>query len=208
MELDILNYNGEKTGRKAKLDDSLFSIEPNEHAIYLDVKRIQAGRRKGNAKTKERSDLSGSGTKLRRQKGTGFARVGDIKSPIFRGGATVFGPQPRDYSLKVNKKVQKLARRSAVAAKLQANQLYVVEDLDFDEPKTRFFAAFLDNLSLGGEKTLMVTNQQDSNVSLSLRNIPEVEEKEARSINTEVLLKYQYVVVSESAVNHLEATVK
>ena len=208
MQLAILNYNGEDTGRKANLDDSLFSLTPNEHAVYLDVKRIQAGKRHGKAKTKERSELSGSGTKLRRQKGTGFARVGDIKSPIFRAGATVFGPKPKDYSLKVNKKVQKLARRSAIAQKLQANQLFIVEDLELDSPKTKDFAQFLDNLSISGEKALMVTNRNSENLSLSLRNIPEVAEQEARSINTEALLKYHYVILSESSVSQLEETVK
>lgn len=208
MELDIFNYSGEKTGRKVKLADSLFSIQPNQHAIYLDVKRIQAGRHYGTAKTKERSDLLGSGTKLRRQKGTGFARVGDNKSPIFRGGATVFGPQNQNYRLKVNKKVQRLARRSALAAKLQANKLLVVEDQHFEGPKTKAFVEFLDNLSLKEEKTLFVTNRDDVNLGLSLRNIPTVSEQDARSVNTEALLKYQYVLLSESAVTQLESTVK
>lgn len=208
MELEVLNYNGEKTGRTVQLDDALFGIEPNEHAIYLDVKRIHAGKRQGTHKTKERSDLSGSGTKLRRQKGTGFARVGDVKSPIFRGGATVFGPQPRSHAIKVNKKVQRLARRSALSSKLQANQLYVVEDIQMEAPKTKQFQTFIDNLSLSGQPTLFVTDQQNRNVSLSLRNIPEVHEHRARSLNTEAILRYQYVLLSERVVNDLQETFK
>ena len=208
MELEVLNYNGESTGRKVELDNNLFNLEPNEHAIYLDVKRIQAGKRKGTHKAKERSDLSGSGTKLRRQKGTGFARVGDVKSPIFRGGATVFGPRPKNYSIKVNKKVQRLARRSAIAAKLKAAQLFVVEDIPIDAPKTKEFQTFIDNLSLEGYSTLLVTDRQNQNLSLSLRNIPYVQEQEVHSLNTEVVLRYQYVLLSEGIVNNLQETFK
>lgn len=208
MELEVINYNGEKTGRKVKLDDNLFGMEPNEHAIYLDVKRIQGNKRHGNHKAKERSDKSGSGTKTRRQKGTGFARVGDIKSPIFRGGATVFGPRPRNYGIKVNKKVRQLARRSAIASKLKANQLYVVEDLELSSPKTKTFQSFIDNLSLTGTATLMVTKDQNPNLSLSLRNIPYVQEQEAKSLNTEIILRCQYVLLSESSVNELQETFK
>ena len=208
MELEVLDRNGEKTGRTVKLDDRLFGIEPDHHAIYLDVKRIQAGRRQGTHKAKERSDLSGSGTKLRRQKGTGFARVGDIKNPIFRGGARVFGPKPRDYKIKVNKKVQRLARKSALSSKMKDEQLYVVEDLQFDEPKTKEFQEIIDNLELTGVPTLLVTDKANKNLSLSLRNIPYVSEYEVNSLNTDAILRYNTLLLSEGVVNALQENLK
>ena len=208
MELEVLNKNGEQTGRKVKIDDSIVGIEPNHHAIYLDVKRIQAAKRQGTHKAKERSDLSGSGTKLRRQKGTGFARVGDIKNPIFRGGARVFGPKPRKYDLKVNKKVQRLARKSALASKVQDNQLLVMEDLSFDEPKTKEFQEVINNLELTGTSTLLVTRKNDRNLSLSLRNIPYVSEYEVNSLNTDAILRYNTLILSEGVVEDLQANLK
>lgn len=208
MELPVINYNGQRTDRTVQLTDDLVGQEPNEHAIYLDVKRIQASKRQGTHKTKERSDLMGSGTKMRRQKGTGFARVGDNKSPIFRGGATVFGPQPRDHSIKVNKKVQRLARRSAFAAKLKANQVHIIEDLQMEAPRTKDFQNFINNLELEGTPTLLVTSKADRNLSLSVRNIPEVHEQSAKSLNTEAILRYQHVLLSESIVNELQENLK
>ncbi len=208
MELEVLDKNGEKTGRKVTLDDSIVDIEPNHHAVYLDVKRIQAGKRQGTHKAKERSDLSGSGTKLRRQKGTGFARVGDIKNPIFRGGATVFGPSPKDHKLKINKKVQRLARKSALAFKVQDKKLFVIEDLEFDQPKTKDFQQIIDDLELEGSSTLFVTDKRDKNLSLSLRNIPYVEENHVQTINTFTILRYNNLVLSEGIVSSLNENLK
>ncbi len=208
MELQVISKNGEDTGRKVQLDDNVVGIEPNHHAVYLDVKRIQAGQRQGTHKTKERSDLSGSGTKLRRQKGTGFARVGDIKSPIFRGGARTFGPKPKDHGLKVNKKVQRLARKSALATKAQDNQIHVIEDLAFEEPKTREFQQIIDDLELAGKSILLVTNKGDQNLSLSLRNIPNIEEDHVNSLNTYSILRYNRLVLTEGVVNELNENLK
>ena len=203
MELEVLNRNGENSGRKVKLDDQIFGIEPNHHAIYLDVKRIQTNQRQGTHKAKERNEQSGSGTKLRRQKGTGFARVGDIKNPIFRGGATVFGPRPKDYYLKINKKVQRLARKSALASKYQDNQLFVVEDLSFDAPKTKDFQEIISQLEIADKTNLLVTRKDEKNVSLSLRNIPNVEEIHIQSLNTYSILRYTNLILSEGVVNEL-----
>lgn len=208
MELEVLNRNGEKTGRKVSLPEEIVGITPNEHAVYLDVKRIRNGMRQGTHKAKERSDLSGSGTKLRRQKGTGFARVGDIKSPIFRGGARVFGPSPRDYSIKVNKKVQRLARKSALASKAQENKICVVEDLGFDEPNTKSFAQILSDLNINQESALFVTNEDDANLSLSLRNIPFVEEGKASKLNTYDILRFDTLLLCESSVEIITGNLK
>lgn len=208
MELEVLNRNGEKTGRKVSLPDEIVGITPNEHAVYLDVKRIRAGMRQGTHKTKERSDLSGSGTKLRRQKGTGFARVGDIKNPIFRGGARVFGPKPRDYNLKVNKKVQRLARKSALASKAQENKIFVIEDLTFDQPSTKSFAQMLNDLSIDQNSALLVTNKQDVNLTLSLRNLPFVEEGKADKLNTYEILRFDTLLLSESTVEIITGNLK
>jgi len=208
MELEVLNRNGEKTGRKVEIDDSIVGIEPNHHAIYLDVKRIQAGQRQGTHKAKERSDLSGSGTKLRRQKGTGFARVGHIKNPIFRAGATVFGPKPRDYDLKINKKVRRLARKSALATKYQDNQLFILEDLQFDEPKTKAFNQVIHQLDLNANTNLLVTRKSDANLSLSLRNLPNVEEVHVGTLNTYSILRYNNLILTEGVVNELNENLK
>jgi len=208
MELEVLKSNGEKTGRKVTLDDKIVGTTPNHHAIYLDVKRIQAGKRQGTHKSKERSDMTGSGTKTRRQKGTGAARVGDIKNPIFRGGARVFGPKPRKYETKINKKVQRLARQSALATKAKENRIYVVEDLKFDEPKTKDFQQVIDGLELTDATTLLVTNKGDNNLTLSLRNIPYVEEGHVQSLNTYTILRYNNLLLSEGIVDDLNANLK
>lgn len=205
MEVSVLNIKGEDTGRKVTLNDSVFGIEPNDHAIYLDVKRYMAAQRQGTAKAKERSELSGSTRKLGRQKGGGGARRGDINSPILRGGARVFGPQPRDYSIKLNKKVKALARRSALSYKLQENALVVVEDFTFDAPKTKSFLEVANNLKVADKKVLVVLPGADVNVYLSARNLPKARVAIARNIHTYGILDAGVMVVTENALKEIEA---
>ena len=171
MEVSVLNIKGAETGRKVSLNDAIYAIEPNDHALYLDVKLYLANQRQGTAKTKERSEMSGSTRKLGRQKGGGGARRGDINSPVLVGGARVFGPTPRDYSFKLNKKVRQLARKSALSYKAQENAIMVVEDFTFEAPKTKSFIEILNNLNLNGKKALFVMPGADKVVYLSARNI-------------------------------------
>ena len=171
MELSVYNIKGEDTGKKVALNDSVFGIEPNEHAIYLDVRQFMANSRQGTHKSKERSEVSGSTRKLKKQKGTGGARSGDINSPVFVGGGRVFGPKPRDYSFKLNKKVKKLARRSALTLKAQENAIIVVEDFTFEAPKTKEFVSVAKNLQVADKKLLLVLADQNKNVYLSARNM-------------------------------------
>ncbi|PSR05333.1 MAG: 50S ribosomal protein L4 [Bacteroidetes bacterium SW_10_40_5] len=206
MKLEVLNTQGEKTGRKVDLPDYIFGIEPNEHSVYLDVKRIRNAIRSGNHKTKERSEIRGSRKKLRRQKGTGFARVGDVKSPIFRGGGRVFGPKVRNYDIKINKKVQRLAKKSALSTKLSNKQLYVVEDFNLETPKTKDFAHILDNLEIDGNKSLFVNTEFGENTKLSMRNIPNVDEKDTKALNTYDILRYKTLVLTENSVEELKKT--
>jgi len=206
MKLEVLNTQGEKTGRKVDLPDHIFGIEPNEHSVYLDVKRIRNAIRSGNHKTKERSEIRGSRKKLRRQKGTGFARVGDVKSPIFRGGGRVFGPKVRNYDIKINKKVQRLAKKSALSTKLSNKQLYVVEDFNLETPKTKDFAHILDNLEIDGNKSLFVNTEFGENTKLSMRNIPNVDEKDTKALNTYDILRYKTLVLTENSVEELKKT--
>ncbi len=166
MNIAILNIKGEDTGRKAKLNDKVFKIEPNDHAIYLDVKQYLANQRQGTHKAKERAEIKGSTKKVKRQKGTGTARMGSVKSPVLRGGGRVFGPRPRDYSFKVNKKVKVLARKSALSYKAKEKELAVIENFTFDQPKTKSYLDLLKNLSVEGKKTLVVLPQSDKNVVL------------------------------------------
>ena len=175
MELSIYNIQGEDTGRKIALESSVFGIEPNDHAIYLTVKQYRANQRQGTHKTKERSEMSGSTRKLFRQKGTGGARRGDINSNILRGGARVFGPRPRSYSFKLNKKLRQLARRSALTYKAQDNQIMVLDQLSFEAPKTKSFVSMAKALNVDGQKTLYVVSQIEDTVALSARNIPGVD---------------------------------
>ncbi len=199
MELSVLNIKGQETGRKVALNDAIYAIEPNDHAIYLDVKLIMANQRQGTAKSKERSEVSGSTRKLGRQKGGGGARRGDINSPVLVGGGRVFGPKPRDYSFKLNKKVRQLARRSALAYKVQENALMVVEDFTFDAPKTKSMVELLNNLKVSGKKTLLVTPGADKVVYLSARNIERVQVMPATALNTYRVLDADVMVVAESA---------
>ena len=199
MELNVLNIKGQETGRKVALNDAIYAIEPNDHAIYLDVKLIMANQRQGTAKSKERSEVSGSTRKLGRQKGGGGARRGDINSPVLVGGGRVFGPKPRDYSFKLNKKVRQLARKSALAYKAQENALVVVEDFTFDAPKTKSMVEILKNLKVSDKKALIVTPGADKVVYLSARNIERVQVMAATALNTYKVLNADVMVVAESA---------
>ena len=199
MEVKVLNRNGQDTGRKVTLNDSIFAIEPNDHAIYLDVKQYLAAQRQGTAKAKERSEMSGSTRKLGRQKGGGGARRGDINSPVLVGGGRVFGPKPRDYSFKLNKKVRQLARKSALAYKIQENAMIVVEDFSFEAPKTKAVLEILNNLKVSGKKTLFVTPGADKVVYLSARNIERVQVMPAAALNTYKVMNADVMVVAESA---------
>ena len=204
MEVSVLNIKGQDTGKKVTLNDSVFGVEPNDHAIYLDVKQYLAAQRQGTAKTKERSELSGSTRKLGRQKGGGGARRGDITSPLLVGGARVFGPKPRDYRSKLNKKVKQLARRSALSYKVQENALVVVEDFTFEAPKTKNFIALLNDLNLAGKKVLVVAAGSDKNLYLSARNLPKAKVAVASDINTYGVLDASVLVLTESAVAKVE----
>ena len=199
MEANVLNIKGQETGRKVVLNDAIYAIEPNDHAIYLDVKLIMANQRQGTAKSKERSEVSGSTRKLGRQKGGGGARRGDINSPVLIGGGRVFGPKPRDYSFKLNKKVRQLARKSALAYKVQENALVVVEDFTLDAPKTKSMVEILKNLKVSDKKALIVTPGADKVVYLSARNIEPVQVMPATALNTYKVLNADVMVVAESA---------
>ena len=204
MELAVYNIKGEDTGRKVNLNDEIFAIaEPNEHAVYLDVKQYLANQRQGTHKAKERSEIAGSTKKLGRQKGGGGARHGDIKSPLFHGGGRVFGPRPRNYSFKLNKKMKALARRSALTYKAQNNQIMVIEDIKMDAPKTKEFVNITRNLKLEGQKVLVVLAGQEPNLYLSLRNVPTASVITASDINTYRVLDNRMILVTESSVDAL-----
>ena len=171
MKLSIINHKGEDTGKKVDLKDTIYKIEPNEHAVYLDVKQFLANQRQGTHKSKERAEISGSTRKIKKQKGTGTARAGSIKSPLFRGGGRVFGPEPRDYSFKLNKKLKSLARKSALSSKAGAGAIFIVEDFSFDSPKTRELANILNGMKLSDQKTLIVTSDFERELFLSLQQV-------------------------------------
>lgn len=199
MEVSVLNIKGEDTGRKVVLNDSIFSVEPNDHAIYLDVKQFMANQRQGTAKSKERSEVSGSTRKLGRQKGGGGARRGDINSPVLVGGGRVFGPKPRDYGFKLNKKVKALARCSALSYKAQENAIVVVEDFTIEAPKTKQFVEIINNLKIDGKKALFVLPGADKNVYLSARNLERVNVTLASALNTYSVLNADVMVVTENS---------
>ena len=205
MEISVLNIKGEDTGKKVVLNDSVFGITPNDHVIYLDVKQYLAAQRQGTAKSKERSELSGSTRKLGRQKGGGGARRGDINSPLLVGGARVFGPKPRNYDFKLNKKVKQLARRSALSYKAQENAIVVVEDFTFEAPKTKAFVELMNNLKVSEKKVLLVTSEINKNVYLSARNLQKTQVAVASDINTYGVLNAGVLVVTESALANIEA---
>jgi len=212
MEINVLNIKGEETGRKVTLNDSVFGIEPNEHAIYLDVKQYLANQRQGTHKAKQRNEIAGSTKKLSRQKGGGGARRGDIKSPLLHGGARVFGPVPRDYGFKLNKKLKQLARKSAFSAKAKENTIVVVEDFSFEAPKTKEMVALLKNLQIDNKKPLFVLNAQNDNkaVFLSAQNLPKVKIVTVNPVmNTSELSTYKILdcsvlVLTESSVAAIE----
>ena len=204
MELSVLNIKGQETGRKVALNDAIYAIEPNDHAIYLDVKLIMANQRQGTAKSKERSEVSGSTRKLGRQKGGGGARRGDINSPVLVGGGRVFGPKPRDYSFKLNKKVRQLARKSALAYKAKENAMIVVENFTFDAPRTKDVVEILKNLKVSDKKTLFVLPGADKVVYLSARNIERVQVMPATALNTYKVLDADVMVVAEGALAVIE----
>ncbi len=204
MELVVYKTDGSKSEKKRRLKKELFAVEPNDHALYLDLKHYLANQRQGTHKTKGRSEVKGSTRKLRRQKGTGFARVGDIKSPILRGGGVVFGPQPRDHSFKLNKKVKRLARRSAIAYKTREKKLMLLEDFGFEEPKTAQYMELLKNLSLNGKKSLLVLPEPNHSIMRSARNIPRASVVAVADLNAYLILHADHVVLTESALKPTE----
>ena len=206
MEVSVYNIKGEDTGKKVDLNDAIFGIEPNDHVIYLAVKQYLAAQRQGTHKSKERSEITGSTRKLIRQKGGGGARRGDIKSPVLRGGGRVFGPRPRDYWFKLNTKVKALARKSALSYKAQQNAIIVVENFDFEAPKTKEGVALLKNLKVEGKKALIVLSEVKKNVNLSVRNIQRVEVMTASALNTYKVMNANVLVMTEDALKMVDET--
>lgn len=207
MELSVYNIKGEDTGRKVTLNDAVFGIEPNDHVIYLAVKQYMANQRQGTHKSKERSEISGSTRKLGRQKGGGGARRGDINSPVLTGGARVFGPKPRDYSFKLNKKVKDLARKSALSYKAKENAIVVIEDFTFDAPKTKTFVELTKNLKVSDKKLLLVLPKADKNVYLSARNLQCTSVRTVSDLNTYRVLDAGCLVFTESALSDVESII-
>ena len=205
MEINVLNINGQETGRKVTLNEEIFGIEPNDHVLYLDVKQYLANQRQGTAKAKERSEHAGSTRKLGRQKGGGGARHGDINSPLLRGGGRVFGPKPRDYRFKLNKKVKVLARKSALSYKAQENAIIVVEDFNFDAPKTKDFLNIIKNLKVEGKKQLFLLPESQKNVYLSARNLQRTEVMIANLLNAYKVLNADVLVVTENSLKAIDA---
>ena len=203
MELSVLNIAGKETGRKIELNDAIFGIQPNEHAIYLDVKQYLANNRQGTHKSKQRNEVSGSTVKLKKQKGTGGARAGSIKNPLFRGGGRVFGPVPRDYSFKLNKKLKRLARKSALAVKASANAVTVVEDFSFEAPKTKQFVELINNLKVNQGNLLVVLSDVNENIVLSALNLQNVEIMRVNDLATYNIMKARNLVLVESSVKGL-----
>ena len=203
MELSVLNIAGKETGRKIELNDAIFGLEPNEHAIYLDVKQYLANQRQGTHKSKQRNEVSGSTVKLKKQKGTGGARAGSIKNPQFRGGGRVFGPVPRDYRFKLNKKLKRLARKSALAVKASANAVTVIEDFSFEAPKTKQFVELVNNLKVNQGNLLLVLSDVNENILLSARNLQNVEIKRVNDLATYNIMKAKNLVLVESSVKGL-----
>ena len=208
MELSVLNIEGKETGRKVTLNDQIFGIEPSDHAIYLDVKQYMANQRQGTHKSKERADISGSTRKIKKQKGTGTARAGSIKSPIFRGGGTVFGPRPRNYGFKLNKKVKHLARKSALTYKASEKSIMVLEDFNFEAPKTKEMVTLKSNLQIADKKSLFVLPVENNNIYLSSRNLQDVSVVIASELSTYQILNAKTIVLLEGSVNKIEEALK
>lgn len=206
MKLDVKSIDGKDCGRSVDLPDDIFGIEPNEHAVYLAVKQYLANQRQGTHSAKERNAVAGSTKKIKRQKGTGTARSGDIKSPLFRGGGRIFGPRPRTYGIKLNKKVARLARKSAFTAKAQAGSIIVIEDINWDAPKTKNFVGVLNGLDLAGKKSTFVIPEDNPNVYLSGRNIPKTKVMRAQDLSTYDVMNSGTLVISEGAIEKIKAT--
>lgn len=204
MELAVYNIDGNKTSRVVELDDNIFGIEPNKHVVYLAVKQYLANQRQGTHATRQRGEVKGSTRKLRRQKGTGAARIGDIKSPVLRGGGRAFGKKNRDYSFKLNKKVKKLARKSAIVQKIKDNNVLILEDFSLSEVKTKTYQEFLNRFNMSGKKSLLVMHQTDKNVYLSSRNIPKASVASVSNVNTYQIVDSHHLVLVESALKELE----
>jgi large subunit ribosomal protein L4 len=204
MELAVLSISGKETGKKVKLDNEIFGIEPNDHAIYLDVKQFLANRRQGTHKSKERSEIAGSTKKIKKQKGTGTARFGDIKNPIFRGGGRVFGPRPRDYNFKLNKKVKQLARLSALSYKAKNGQIFVMEDFNLESPKTKDFVAIQKNLNVDEKKSLFVLKDRNNNIYLSSRNLQNSKVLTISELNTYEIMNASALLFVESSIDVLQ----
>jgi len=208
MELSVLNIEGKETGKKVTLNDQIFGIEPSDHAIYLDVKQYLANQRQGTSKSKERGEVAGSTKKIKRQKGTGTARAGSIKSPVFRGGGTVFGPRPRNYGFKLNKKVKQLARKSALTYKANENSIVIVEDFNFEAPKTKQMATLQSNLQIAEKKALFVLPTENNNIYLSSRNLQDVSVVTASELSTYQILNAKAIVLLEGSVAKIEEAFK
>lgn len=204
MELAVLNIAGKDTGKKIKLKKSIFGVEPNDHAIYLDVKQFLANNRQGTHKSKERSDITGSTRKIKKQKGTGTARAGSIKSPIFRGGGRAFGPRPRDYSFKLNKKLKYVARKSALSYKAKSNTIIVIEDFNFEAPKTKDYLSILNSLKIGDKKSLVVLNEANKNIYLSSKNLQGAKVLVVSELSTYDIMNAGNLVFVESSLNSLQ----
>lgn len=204
MEIAVYNLKGNKTKRTVSLDDAVFNVEPNDHAIYLDVKQYLANQRQGSHKSKERNEVHGSTRKLVKQKGSGGARKGSIKNPLFRGGGRVFGPEPRDYSFKLNKKAKRVARISALSQKAKNNSITVIEDFNFENPKTKNYVELLDKFEMTGKKTLLVTNNDNKNIVLSARNLKGARVSSVNSLNTYDIMNATNLLLSESSIKAIE----
>lgn len=205
MEVAVLDIKGKETGRKISLSDAVFGVEPNEHAIYLDVKQYLANQRQGTHKAKERAEITGSTRKIKKQKGTGTARAGSIKSPVFRGGGRIFGPRPRSYSFKLNKTLKRLAKKSALSQKAKNNEILVLEDINFDSPKTKNFTSMLQDLGIEGKKSLFVLSESNNNVYLSSRNLKAAEVVTASELNTYKILHSNNIVFVEGSLEGVES---
>jgi large subunit ribosomal protein L4 len=208
MDIAVVKYSGESTGRKVNLETEVFGIEPNDHAIYLDVKSYLANQRQGTHKSKQRNEISGSSKKIKKQKGTGGARAGNIKNPQFKGGGRIFGPTPRDYSFKLNKKVKDLARKSALTYKAKENAISILEDFNFEAPKTKQYLAMLKALSLGDKKTLFILPEVNTNVVLSGRNVQRTKVITASQINTYDVMNADTLVFAESSISSINTLLK
>jgi len=206
MELKVYNIKGEDTGRQVNLNDSIFGVEPNDHAIYLDVKQFMANNRQGTHKSKERAEIAGSTRKLKKQKGTGSARFGSIKNPIFRGGGRIFGPRPKDYSFKLNKKLKVVARKSALTYKALSEEVFIIEDFNFETPQTKQYQEIKNNLKLGDKKSLLVLGEANKNIYLSSRNLQGSKTVTISELTTYDIINAKALIFAESSIDALEKT--